>query len=99
MKDRRGGNAIDIVVADDADAGLGGDGFGKTYCPLLHVFQGGGLRHEASDCWVQKSFGFIKADTARSHDAAQNFRQFVALSDGLGEAFVLQARRPAPSAY
>jgi len=33
--------------------------------------------------------------TARGHDAAQNFRQFGALGNGLGEAFILKAWRPA----
>jgi hypothetical protein len=57
------------------------------------------LRHEASDRGIQKSFSFIKANTTRGHDAAENLGQFMALGYRLGQAFVLQARRPAPAAY
>ena len=39
LEDCGGGNAIDIIVADDADAGLGDDGFGQTCRALLHVLQ------------------------------------------------------------
>jgi hypothetical protein len=98
LKDCGGGNAIDIIVADDADAGLGDDGFRQTLRALLHILQGGGLRHKTSNRWIEKGFGFVQPDAARRHDAAENFRQFVALRYCLRQAFILQARGPAPAA-
>ena len=74
------------------------DRFGQTLRALLHVLQRGGLRHEAAERWIEEGFGLVEPDAARRQDTAENFRQFVALGNRLGQAFILQARRPAPAA-
>ena len=98
LEDCSGGNAIDIIVTDDPDAGLSDDCLGKSRRPLLHILQGRRLRHEAADRWIEEGFSIFKSHTARRHDAAENFRQFISFGNGLGQALILQARDPAPAA-
>ena len=54
-------------------------GIGEARGALLHVAEGGGLRHQAADGWIEKGFRLVELDAARRQHAAENFRQFVAL--------------------
>ena len=98
LEDGGGRNAIHIIIRDDANGRFRHDGFGQICSALFHVLQCRGLRHQGSDCRVQESFRLIKCHTAGRHDAAENFRQFVALGNGFRKTLILQPCNPAPAA-
>ncbi len=99
-RQKRGGtDAVDIIVADDADPLAPDDGVSKTACPLLHVEESRWLRHQGSKRRVEIGFDLLEGNTAGGQDAAENIGKIMALADRLGQPRILEARLPAAAGY
>ncbi len=88
-------HAVHVIVADHADLLGPHHGLGKARGPLLHVAEGGRLRHESAQRRVEEALGLFEPHAARRQHAAKDVGQVVALRDRLGQPRVRQPRLPA----
>ena len=90
--------AVDIVVADDADALRLHDRIGEPAGAAVDVAQRQHLRHRLAQGGVHVQPDAFQAHRAAGQDAAQDFRQIVAFGDRQRLAVVRQAGMPGAAA-
>ena len=94
---RRGGSAIDVVIAED------GDGFARLHRPgeavgrLVHIEEAGGIGQQFAQGGAEEAFRRLGRDAAAGQQAAHDLRQRQALGDGEPRPLLAAARAPAPS--
>ena len=91
---RRRGNAVDIIIGDDADRLAGHDGTRQPLGSGFEVADRRRLRHERPQARAQYVLAGLDADAAACQDPAKDLRYAKPLADRQRRAPVLQPRAP-----
>ena len=87
-------DAVDVVVADEADMLRAPDRRGEALGPPVEVAQLQRRRHELADRRVEMPARLVERDAAPGQHASQHLRQRMLLRDGERQPVVDQARLP-----
>ena len=85
VKQRRRGGAIDVIVAENRDALACGDGARQPLRRLVHIGQRRWIGAQRADRRIEHIRHLVERNVARGQQAADDFREIVALSDGRAE--------------
>ena len=93
---RRGGRAVHVVVAEDADGLAGLQRVGEARCGAVHVGDRGRIGERVAQGGVQPVRRAVQGDPAAGEDAAEDLRNVEPLREGESEAVAVAARLPTP---
>ena len=79
---RRGGRAVDVVVAEDRDLLAAHHGVGEALRRLLHRGDGVRIGHQPPHRRIEERLDLVGLDAAAGQDARQQLRNIVPLRDG-----------------
>ncbi len=79
---RRGGRAVDVVVAKDGDGLASEHRVGQSRGRQRHIRQCVRVRHQRAHGRIEKARDLVDLDAASRQDAGQEFRHVMALGDG-----------------
>jgi hypothetical protein len=94
-QERRRGGAVDVVIAEDADAFTAHDRRGHALGGAVHVGERARVRHQVAQCRFQERTRAVEIDAAPGHHPCHKVGKSEALRHGELRAVVDLAHQPA----